>query len=88
MNGKRMNELRLDMVTFTYIDSSGSFANLPKIGDSFKTSIGEFKIMESLPQANYSDNGKKPFYVRLTCKPQTIEYYNVIKSMECLHLND
>ena len=61
-------DYKLMRATFEYVDSSGSFENLPKPRQEIKTACGKMIISEVLPLCMVGDAGASPFTVRLMCR--------------------
>lgn len=62
------NELKLHQIVLNYVDSSGTFNNLPKRGDTLDTEWGILEVIKAEPMRFYTDGGRMPFEVHLTCR--------------------
>lgn len=61
------SELEFHQIVLKYVDSSGTFNNLPKRGSILDTEWGILEVLKAEPMSRYLDGGKKPFEVHLTC---------------------
>ena len=59
---------KLEKITISYVDRTGSFDKIPKRGVFIRTEFGKLRIIDVKRYCRYSDNGKHPFEVHLTCR--------------------